>query len=206
MKEADNFDSDLFNDDDNSFQSNKSFTPQNLDNDTFKLRNDPQNLLFRYRLQLMNAYSNPVTTIDPATQEKSTTYKIKCKNHTTPKANKQGIEDIISYVEKFVNGHTVQGNIETIQEFRLKMTYISNDLTMHFMTMRIDWGIKINDIDSIISNAINLIDLFLTRTLNNEERRGYGEQFNESTERKIIPRDAPTVLQKVGSFLAGGKT
>ena len=152
----------------------------------------------------MNAYSYEEEYTDD-NGEKQTRTRIKYKKNTKPKANKQGIEDIISYLEKFVNGHTVQGNIETLNDFNNKLTFISNDLTMHFMTKRDDWGIELNDIDTVISNAINLIDLFLTRTINNEERKAYGEQFTENTERKISPKEQPSMIQKVGSFLAGGK-
>ena len=204
----DNFDSPQY---DNSLvddfypnESSYSFQPQHNDGETFKIRNDPAELLERYKLQLMNAYKEKVITPGKDGQD-VITFKIKRKKNTRPKANKQGVEDIISYVEKFINGHTVQGNIESMDEYRNKMRHIANDITCHFMGQRKLWGIDINEIDSVSSNAINLIDIFLTRLLFNEERKGYGEGFKEVTSRDIKPMERPSIFQKVGSFLAGDK-
>jgi hypothetical protein len=129
--------------------------------------------------------------------------KIRYKKNTKPKANKQGVEDIISYVEKLVNSHTVQGNTDSLNEHRDRLRAISNDITMHFMVKRIDWGIDINDIDSISSNAINLLDIFLSRTLFNKEREGYGEGFKETTSREVRPEARPNWAQRFGSFIWG---
>ncbi|MCK4522454.1 MAG: hypothetical protein KAU20_07815 [Nanoarchaeota archaeon] len=176
--------------------------PSNTDADTFKQRTDPQKLLERYRLQLMNAYkvADEVKGDHGVTK---TVFRIKCKKNTKPKANKQGVEDIISYLEKFINSHVVQGNLPTPEEYRLRLRHISNDLTVHFMAMRKDWDIPLNEIDAVISNAINIIDLFLTRTLFNEERIRFGESFKETVSKDIKPIRKENPFQKVASYLAG---
>lgn len=199
---------DNYNDDLNSDSNFSQFTPQSLDKDTFKQRNDPQELLYRFKLQLMNAYEAKKEKTDPITGKITIIKVIKTKkdgqgNHIRPRVNKRGVEDIISYVEKFLNGHTVQGNIESLNEYRTKMRFISNDLACHFISKRTHWGCDVNDIDILISNASNIIDLFLTRTLFNEERKSYGESYKETTHKEIKPENKSNIFQKFGTFLQG---
>ncbi len=189
-------------DDLDSRENSLDFEPQRMDKDVFKQRNDPQKLLQRYKLQLMNCYTRKEEVLDKKGKKK-TIFKVHKKKNTYAKANSQGVEDIINYVEKLINSHTVQGNIDSMSDFRHLMRHVSNDLTMHFMTMRREWDVKLNDIDSIIAGAINLIELFLTRTIFNEERKGYGESFKETTNREVRPKDRMSIMQKLGSFMAG---
>lgn len=190
------------------YGSYSEFRPQQLDSSTFKQRNDPQELLYRFKLKLMNAYEVVQEKEDPVTGKISKKIYIKRKKdsnngYINSRVNKQGVEDIMCYVETLINGHVVQGNIENMSEFRIRMRFIGNDVTAHFIAKRKDWGATINDIDILISNTINLFDLFLTRTLDNEERRGYGESYKENTNRDIKPEVKPNVFQKVANTLAG---
>lgn len=190
----------------NSYETSNSFYPQDniKDSGTFKIRTDPSQILEDFRLQLMNAYKSLEEIKDETDGSIKKVTKIRFKKNTTPRANKQGVEDIISYVQKYVNNHTVQGNIEDRNQFNNMMREISNNLTMHFHTQRVFWGIKINDIDTIISNAIDLIDIFLTRTLYGEERKLYGETFKENTQREFKPEQKANWIQKLGGFFSGG--
>jgi len=196
-------------DDNGDYDSSFSeFRPQQLDGSTFKQRNDPQELLYRFKLKLMNAYEEVKEVEDPTTGKISKVCKIKRKRngkngYLPSRVNKQGVEDVMAYVENIINGHVVQGNIENMSEFRTKMRYIGNDVTCHFIAKRADWGASINDTDILISNTINLFDLFLTRTLENEERKGYGESYKEETKRELKPEVKQNVFQKVASTLAG---
>ena len=192
---------DNINDDFDDFEESNSFSTQSLDSNTFTKRNDPQELLFRYKLQLMNAYRVEVTVLDTNNHNvPKKVFKIKRKKGTNPKANSQGIEDIISYVEKLVNNHTVQGNITDMREFNNMMLYISQDITKHFMENRVTWAISISDVDVMIAGAINLITIFLTRLLYNEERKGYGESYKETTSRKIEDNEKPNMFQRMGTM------
>ena len=131
----------------------------------------------------------------------TTKKKFRTRAGTTPKANKQGVADIISYLEKFVNSHTVQCNIDSMNEFRNKMKFISSDIVLHFMAHRIAWGVSVEDIDELIGTSINIIDLFLTRGLYDKERSHYGEGFVERTTRDIRPTDKPNIFSKTGDAL-----
>jgi len=196
MADIDNFD--------DEFEDSSSFTPQSLEGDNFKQRNDPEKLLYRFRLDLLNAYEQTSKVMDEASGEYKTTTKVKRKHATNPKCNSQGVADIISYMEKFINSHTVQGNIPSESEFKSKMRFISMDLTLHFIANRKNWGISLDDTDILISNATNLIELFLSRTLFNEERKGYGESYKETTTKNITAAEKTNSLQKVANFLTGG--
>ena len=130
-----------------------------------------------------------------------TVKRVKKKKNTTPLCNKQGVEEIISYVEKFINSHTVQGNIDSIAEYNTRMRYISNDIVLHFVSKRKDWGMSLRNCDILISTLINLIDLFLTRPLFNEERKGYGEAYKETTHHETRPIQKIPMWQKAAGFL-----
>lgn len=189
-----------------SIESQYTNSPQSMDINTFKQRNDPAELLMRYRMQLMNAYPIRIDTVDDETGRKSSKMVVRRKkdgkgNPLPMLCNKKGVEEIISYIEKFINNHVVQGNIETQNEYRNRMRYISNDITVHFITKRQDWDIKLTDTDLIISNTINIVDLFLTRTLFNEERRAYGETYKETTNRELKTQEKPNIFQRVGGAL-----
>ena len=189
-----------FTDDMSDFEESNSFSP-NIDSNTFKQRNDPEELLLRYKLQLMNAYKTIVETKDLDTGEIKKTIKIKQKKNTKPKANKQGIEDIISYVEKYINSHTVQGNMINMDEFRAFMKATALDITKHFLENRDNWNITVTDTDVLISTTVNLIHVFISRAIENEERKGYGESYKETTSREVKDQEKPNLFQKMGSFL-----
>jgi len=192
------------NDDLGDFEDNFNFTPQNLDSNTFKQRNDPSDLLYRYKLQLMNAFVVEVETEDEDGRKKKTK-KVRQRKGTVPKANKEGIEDIISYIETFINSHIVQSNLPSMNDYNDRMMCISQDITKHFIEFADKWGLSISDVDLLIRKTVNLVDLFLTRALFNEERKGYGEAFKETTHKEIRNEDKPNLLQKFGSMLSGGK-
>lgn len=190
-------------DDADDFSDSWGYEPKNLDPNTFKLRNDPDTLLKSIRLELMNAYEKEVTYIDDEGIERTKTKIVKKKN-TEPKANEEGIEDIISYLRKFINNHVVQGNIPTEDKLILDMKHISQDITAHFHNKRESWEISHEDIDTIISTCTNLVYFFLTRLLFNEERKSYGESFKESSHKEIKERPRNGMFQKMGRFFAGG--
>lgn len=195
----DDYDPEEFSD----FETSVTREPRHNDGDTFKQRNDPQPILDRFRLQLMNAYLIKEETKDEISGEIKTKTKIKRRKNTKPKANKQGIEDIISYLEKIINNHVVMGNLTNIVEYNNRMRIISDDITIHFVANREDWGITIKDVDILIRNAIQLIDLFLTRTLFNKERDSYTEGFKETRHTESKPKEKKGVFESMKNFVWG---
>ena len=51
-------------DDQDVFESSATYQPKNSDYDTFSKRNDPQPLIHRFKLQLLNAYEEEVEEKD----------------------------------------------------------------------------------------------------------------------------------------------
>lgn len=172
----------LDNDFDDFFTDERIVTrePPKFDESTFDRRNDPSPLLHQFKLNLLNAYEEEETKRN-ADGDVITVKKIKPIPGTRPKANKQGIEELMRYMRSIINRHLVQANIINNQEFNKKMMAISKDCAIHFINNRRAWGISHADTDILISNAVNMFDLFLTRALENKEREGYTEGFKEIT-------------------------
>jgi len=200
MGELDNFKDDSFDD----LIDSHSYSPNINSENQFKIRNDPKDLLERYKLSLMNAVIVETVVIDPETGKETKRKKVKFIKGTKPICNKQGQQGIITYLERFINNHTVQGNIPSMEDFNNYMRYVSTDLICHYISNRKDWGMSIRNIDKVISTSIHEIHIFLTRTLFNEERKLYGESFKETTSVEKRPENKASVWQKMGSFLGGG--
>jgi len=194
---------DYFEDEPMGTEEIRTSTPGQLDENTFRQRTDPEHLLEVFKLQLMNAYKKRIIKKDKEGNIISEESKIKFKKNTSPTANKKGQEGIIGYLQRFVNNHTVQGHTLTPDEHRIRMRYVSNDLTVHFMTQRENWGVSIDMIDALISTSINIIDIFLTRTLYNKERESYNEGYKETHHKESKPEQKPNVFQRVGGLLGG---
>lgn len=190
-------------DDSNEYEDTNTFNPQSMDSGTFIHRNDPEKLLFRFKLQLMNAYTKEEQIKDKITGKIKKVIRIKQKPRTKPKLNSQGIEDIMGYIEKYINSHVVQGNILDYENFKERLRFISLDATQHFISKRKKWDIELDDCEILISNTVGFFDLFLTRTLYNEERKSYGESYKETVHKDLKPEADKNIFQKFGQYISG---
>jgi hypothetical protein len=170
----------------------------------FRLRNDPSPVLEKFKLRLMKCYKVEVQVKDKNGYTKTETRIKRIKNVTT-NINKQGIEDIISYIEAIVNNHIVQSNIVSTEEHNKLMLFLSDDIVKHFIANRKDWNVSINYIDILITEVINLFDLLLRRTLFDKERDGYNKGHTTTVSKNIAPEKKENLLQKVGNNLLGFK-
>lgn len=193
-------------DDMSDFEDTKTSQPQNMDDNTFRQRNDPAPLIQKFRLHLMNAYILEEHRENEDTGETITVKKFKFRKNTTPMANKEGVEGIINYLTTIINNHIVQGHLPTIDEFKDAMKNISKDLLTHFYDKQNDWGISDSNVDVLAVESVNMIYLFLSRTLFNKERESYNEGFKETTSRKVDSDDRPSTFSKIASFLMPGKS
>jgi len=165
--------------------------PMEMNESTFKQRNDPYLILQRFKLTLLNAYIDEQKEIDPVTGETKTKKKVKPIPGTKPLMNKQGVEECVSYLEKFVNNHSVQTYYINKEDFNNDMLYISQDVTEHFILKREDWGLDISQTDILIGTLVNQIEIFLRRGIENKEREGYSEGFKETTNRNDSVGEKP---------------
>ena len=93
--------------------------------------------------------------------------------HGQPLANDIGIQNICSFIISTCNSHTVQGN--TDKELLNQILYeIKMDLiARQFMINAREWGINKKNRTYMAETIIKMVELFLTRTINNEERKSY---------------------------------
>lgn len=92
------------------------------------------------------------------------------------KANDLGVQSIMSMVTAIINPQTVQGNIDDqIYESYIFETHIN--LTTNIVVNCYNWEISDEDIDPIIDFIMSIVQLFVSRALDNKERESYGESM-----------------------------
>lgn len=158
------------------FGDNYERKPQTDGYDTYQLRTDPTPLLKKVELTLRSRY------VKKHKDGKTTEEQIE---GTVPLCNEQGIQEILRMCGSFINNHTVQGNQANIQEHRLRMREIADSLTNFFFSQYTNWELSLHKVNNLIDQIYFLIDLFLTRTLENKERELYGETYKETTNRDV---------------------
>ena len=117
------------------------------------------------------------------------------KQAGTPKANDEGIQSLMNMVSCVVNPQTVQGNF-TVDEYDDYIEEVNISLAKAIVTNCYTWAIKDQDIESITEFIIHLIRPFMSRLIDNEERKGYS-----NTMRHV----ESNTMQKSGFKIFGGK-
>lgn len=192
---------DDFNDD----EITNTFNPLSNDSGTLKQRTDTSDLFLEFKLQLMGAYKVTETYIDPQTNEQRKIVKIKKKKNVETPVNKQGVEDVVGYINRLVNNHTVMGNIQNSNDFNDIMRSISMHTVQDFIAKRVEWEASVQDVKWIITNTNHLIHLFLTRAIDHGEAKSIGETTSETTHRDVKPPIKENPLQKIAAFIGGNK-
>lgn len=212
--EEDLFDDDLdsvssgsnkdFGDDDFGAYGSFGDSGKKYDRDSLNLMLNPEKLLHRFRLQLMNAYE-----VEERVKDDNGIFimvkKIKFRKNTRPTCNKQGVAEIINYLEKFINNHVVLGNISNEDSFNDLMRSISLDIVGYFISKRRDWEMSLSDIDGLISSSVNVVHLFITRLLFDKQRIHIGEGFKEFTHNNPSNERDKGFFEKVAGFFSGSK-
>lgn len=92
------------------------------------------------------------------------------------KANDLGIQSVMSFVAAIINPHTVQGNIsEERYEQYIYETHIN--LVTNIVVNCYNWKIVDEDIDPIVDFIMSIVQLFVSRAIDNKERESYGESI-----------------------------
>lgn len=89
-----------------------------------------------------------------------------------PLANDKGIHAIMSYANACLNSQTVQGNYEW-DHWREEISWIRKQLATDIFVNHDDWGISPQNLNLICNVVMNMIKPFMTRLVNNEERKSY---------------------------------
>ena len=91
-----------------------------------------------------------------------------------PLANENGINQIMNKVHTMINSQLVQGNIK--EDFYYQIVGdMREDFAYEMLENCNDWGISDEKLDYITNTILNFFEIYLTRLINNEERKSYGE-------------------------------
>lgn len=122
-------------------------------------------------------------------------YEVQGKRVSEPLANEEGQHRLLMWVRSRVNHACVQGNFSK-QDFKIHIADMMSNLNfdLHLNIKR--WGIEESNARYIIYAVMDLVEEFLSRTVDNQERK----LFATSTESRHEK-------QKQSSWgLGGGKT
>lgn len=94
------------------------------------------------------------------------------KTLSSPKVNDEGFTAIVNYVKVHVNNQTVQGNLDEYRYSNM-IADIREDFSMICMINLYKWDIRNSDYQYIVDSIMDVIKLFLSRTIGNKERESY---------------------------------
>lgn len=147
-----------------------STNEQQLNNQTFvQLRLDTKPLLKDIEI-FLSAQHQTITEINgKIIYDYSTVGK--------PLANPEGITCIMNIIRmSMMNEHIVQGNLLR-EEYITLLVNARKELTDHIITNCYEWEIDDRKLNMIIDTIIRFFKLFISRVINNEERKSYMQQF-----------------------------
>lgn len=109
-------------------------------------------------------------------------------------ANSKGIHSILSFVQATINAQVVQGNYDW-DIWREEVAWCREQLATDVFVNHDEWGVSPQNIGLICNVVMNTIKPFLTRLVNNEERKSYAN-FQEM--RTIQSPQKTGLLSKLG--------
>lgn len=124
-------------------------------------------------------------------------YYVERKEIGAKKMNPEGIQSFLGYLTMVFSSQTVQGNFKE-ERWEYFICRIQQELAYNLLNNAKQWGIDDNDIEWLISQTVNTLALFFSRTIGDGERESYKHTF-KSEERNIItqnPNDSKTGLIK----------
>lgn len=93
-----------------------------------------------------------------------------------PLANEDGVQALMGWLKMTIGPHNVQGNLR--EEYYHELIYeIHLYLAENLMAQRVNWGIRQEDYNMIIDQIMTTMQLFLSRTIDNQERLSYGQSM-----------------------------
>ena len=90
----------------------------------------------------------------------------------SPIMNDEGVQSVINYTQTVVNSQTVQGNL-TYEHFEFLICQIRKEIAFIVALNYPSWSMKIENCDFVVNTVCNLVELFLSRAIDNEERLSY---------------------------------
>jgi hypothetical protein len=117
--------------------------------------------------------------------------------------NDLGIQAIMNTLNNIYTPHIVQGNL-TEEKHENIVCDIMSDLATDMSTNLHRWGINIYDYDHILDTLSPMINIYLSRTINNEERKALVPTM-QHIERSIPerPEQQPGIIGAVKNAFGG---
>jgi len=96
-----------------------------------------------------------------------------------PLVNREGYASIINFVKMLINNQTVQGNMKEYQ-YNEFIGSVREEFSFIIIVNQYRWNIEDTNIHYIIECVLNVIKVFLSRTLDNKERESYNTMRESS--------------------------
>lgn len=93
-----------------------------------------------------------------------------------PLANEEGTQSLMGYLQMTIGPHNVQGNF-TWPRYDALIYEINLYLAENIMANLHTWQIRVEDYNVIIDTIMTTLQLFLSRTIDNQERLSYGQSM-----------------------------
>jgi len=97
-----------------------------------------------------------------------------------PKANKQGVYSIMSWLRSSFNSQIVQGNFQKFDDLYLYLADYRMNLCEHIMINLHNWEMSESDFEGTIDLIMSMVEPFLSRLVNNEERKSFTNTIQHS--------------------------
>ena len=110
-------------------------------------------------------------------------------------ANKEGVNSILKLIMSSVNPHNVQGNFDDTR-YQDYICWRRKEIAEAVVVNRAKWKIEEEHMDMIIDNAMALIEPFMTRLIDNEERKSHG-QWGVKEVHTIQEAQTPGLLSRI---------
>lgn len=124
--------------------------------------------------------------IEMIDQDKEGNLQRKVVHTGDAKANKEGINSILTWLQMTINPQVVQGNFQADskgQSMRYDnyIYWFRIDFMDYLMINLYKFNIDEDEIQGIVDSICLLVEPFMTRLIGNKERESYGETFKEIT-------------------------
>ena len=113
-----------------------------------------------------------------------------------PKANPNGIHNLMAWISMTVNSQTVQGNLENHEALGNYISFYRMDLAEFIMNNLENWEIVEEDFEGIVDLIVNNVKLFLSRLVFNKER----ESYSNTIQHRESGSSTQSTTNKTGGF------
>jgi len=131
-------------------------------------------------------------------EEKDGVYTEKVVSVAKALANEAGVQGIMGYLHLTLGAHNVQGNLDWIRYDNI-IFEIDEYLSRIVYSNRVNWGISVDTVDLILDSIMSTVQLFLSRTVDNQERISYGQSMTS------VERSVQMPMEHKGGILGGLK-